>query len=284
MSIAISVETAADLSKELIEKNKIEVITLNIMLGDDVKVDGQVDIDEVFAYTDNTGKLPKTSAINQFEFKEYFEGLLKKYDAVVHISMSNGISVTKNNAVAAASELKNVYVVDSLSLSTGIGLLALYGATLRDHNYPAAEIANKLTAKAQNVQASFVIDRLDFLCKGGRCSKLALMGANLLKLHPQIIVSDGKLGAYKKFRGQYVKVVEEYVKATLEQFPNADLDTAFITHTHADPAAVEIARELLIKKGFKNVYETVAGATIASHCGKNTLGVLYFLNEPLTTK
>ena len=284
MKIAISVETAADLSSELISKYNIETIALKVMLGEETKVDGQIDIDEVFAYTDTTGKLPKTSAINQFEFNEYFSKLLEKYDGVVHIALSNEISATYNNAVAAASELKNVHVVNSRSLSTGIGLLALYGCQLRDHNYNATEIYEKLTNRANNVQASFVIDRLDFLCKGGRCSKLALMGANLLKLHPQIIVSEGKLGAYKKFRGQYVKVVEEYVNATLEQFPNADLETVFITHTHADPAAVEVAKKKLQEKGFKNIYETVAGATIASHCGKNTLGVLYFLNEPLKLK
>lgn len=281
MNIAISVETAADLSKELIKEKNIETIALSVMLGEVSKPDGSIDIEEVFAYTDNTGKLPKTSAINQFEFNEYFTKLLTKYDAVVHIALSSGVSATCNNAMAAAKELKNVYVVDSQSLSTGIALLALYACQLREHNYTAVDIQEKLEKRVANVQASFVIDRLDFLCKGGRCSKLALMGANLLKLHPQIVMSDGKLGAYKKFRGQYVKVVEEYVKTTLAQFPNADLDTVFITHTHADPAAIEVARKLLQEKGFKNIYETVAGATISSHCGKNTLGVLYFLNEPL---
>ena len=284
MKIAISVETAADLSKEIIKEKNIETITLSLMLGEDVKIDGEIDIDEVFAYTDNTGKLPKTSAINQFEFTEYFTKLLNSYDAVVHITLSSGVSVTCNNAIAAAKELKNVYIVDSQSLSTGIGLLALYACELRDKNCDAKTIYEKLTERVNNVQASFVIDRLDFLCKGGRCSKLALMGANLLKLHPQIIVSDGKLGAYKKFRGQYVKVVEEYVKATLEQFPNADLENVFVTHTHASPAAVEVAKKLLQEKGFKNIYETVAGATISSHCGKNTLGVLYFLDAPLKLK
>jgi len=275
MKIAVSVETAADLSKEIIKEKNIETIALSLMLGEDVKIDGEIDIDEVFAYTDNTGKLPKTSAINQFEFTEYFTKLLNSYDAVVHVTLSSGVSVTCNNAIAAAKELKNVYIVDSQSLSTGIGLLALYACELRDKNYDAKTIYEKLTERANNIQASFVIDRLDFLCKGGRCSKLALMGANLLKLHPQIIVSEGKLGAYKKFRGQYVKVVEEYVKATLEQFPNADLENVFVTHTHASPAAVEVAKKLLQEKGFKNIYETVAGATISSHCGKNTLGVLY---------
>ena len=284
MKIAVSVETAADLSREIIKEKNIETIALSLMLGEDVKIDGEIDIDEVFAYTDNTGKLPKTSAINQFEFTEYFTKLLNSYDAVVHVTLSSGVSVTCNNAIAAAKELKNVYVVDSLSLSTGIGLLALYACELRDKNYDAKTIYEKLTERANNIQASFVIDRLDFLCKGGRCSKLALMGANLLKLHPQIIVSEGKLGAYKKFRGQYVKVVEEYVKATLEQFPNADFENVFITHTHASPAAVEIAKKLLQEKGFKNIYETVAGATISSHCGKNTLGVLYFLDAPLKLK
>jgi DegV family protein with EDD domain len=284
MKIAVSVETAADLSKEIIKEKNIETIALSLMLGEDVKIDGEIDIDEVFAYTDNTGKLPKTSAINQFEFTEYFTKLLNSYDAVVHITLSSGVSATCNNAIAAAKELKNVYVVDSQSLSTGIGLLALYACELRDKNCDAKTIYEKLTERANNIQASFVIDRLDFLCKGGRCSKLALMGANLLKLHPQIIVSEGKLGAYKKFRGQYVKVVEEYVKATLEQFPNADLENVFVTHTHASPAAVEVAKKLLQEKGFKNIYETVAGATISSHCGKNTLGVLYFLDAPLNLK
>ena len=284
MKIAISVETTADLSKELLNKYNIEAIPLTITLGEEDKVDGQINIEEIFEFTDKTGKLPKTFAVNQFAFKEYFEGLLKKYDAVVHIALSCDMSATYNNAVAVASELKNVYVVDSRSLSTAIGLLALYACELRDAGAEPKEIVDKLNERKLNLQASFVIDRLDFLCKGGRCSKLALMGANLLKLHPQIIVSDGKLGAYKKFRGQYVKVVEEYVKATLEQFSNADLENVFVTHTHASPAAVEVAKKLLKEKGFKNIYETVAGATISSHCGKNTLGVLYFLDAPLKLK
>ncbi len=284
MSIAISVETTADLSKELLQKFNIEVVPLTVTLGEEDKIDGKVNIEEIFAFTDATGKLPKTCAVNQFAFKEYFEKLLEKYDSVVHICLSSDMSATYNNAVAVANELKNVYVIDSRSLSTGIGLLALYACGLRDHNYQPRDIVEKLNVKKQNVQASFVIDRLDFLYKGGRCSKLAMFGANLLKLHPQIIVTDGKLGAYKKFKGKYEKVVEEYVVATLEQFGDADLETVFVTHTNATPEAVEVAKEKLKQKGFKNIYETTAGATIASHCGKNTLGILYFLNQPLKLK
>ncbi len=276
MKIAISAETTIDMPKELLEKYNINTIPFNILLGEDDRQDGELKPAEIFEYVQKTGVLPKTSAINEFTYTEYFKGLLNEYDAVVHISLSSGISCACQNAKAAAAGLQNIYIIDSQSLSTGIALLAIYASKLAAKgNIAAAEIANLVAGRVKDVQASFVIERLDYLHKGGRCSSLALFGANLLKIRPQIIVKDGKMGSAKKYKGNMDMVVKNYCADVLEQFNTPDLSVAFVTYTTATEGMVANAKEALINRGFKEVYETQAGATIASHCGEHTLGILY---------
>ena len=276
MKIAISVESTNDLSKAIIDEYGIKVVPYHVTLGDNTFKDGEVTTEEIFKFVDEKNILPKTNAINEFEYTEYFEELKKDSDAVVHICLSSGLSSSCGNAQRAAKNLKEVYVVDSKSLSTGIGLLALYACDLVAEGVDAKTIAEKVQARVDKLQVSFVIERLDYLYKGGRCSSLQFFGANLLKLRPRIVVKDGKMGADKKYRGQMGKVVAKYCQETLEEFNTPDKKRVFITYTTASEEMVAAARVALEEKGFTNILETRAGCTIASHCGGNTLGILYF--------
>ncbi len=276
MKIAISVESTNDLTQRLLTKYDIQSIPFQIVLKDKTLKDGEITTEELFAHVDQNGVLPKTNALNEFEYTEYFESLLKNYDAVVHIALSSGLSSSCSNAERASKNLNNVFVVDSLSLSTGIGLLAMHGRELADKGLTAEEIAKKLEERREKLQASFVIERLDYLYKGGRCNALSLLGANLLKIRPRIVVKDGKMGSDKKYRGAMDKVVAKYCQETLTEFNTPDFDKVFITYTTATEEMIKAAKDALVDAGFKNIYESNAGCTIASHCGANTLGILYF--------
>lgn len=276
MKIAISVESTNDLTKDLLNQYDIKVIPYQFVLGNELYKDGEITTKEIFEYVDTKGVLPKTNALNEFEYTEYFEGLLKDYDAIVHICLSSGLTSSCQNAINASKNVKNTFVVDSLSLSTGIGLLAIYARELANAGEEPSVIAEKVTARISKLQVSFVIERLDYLFKGGRCNSLQFFGANLLKLRPRIVVKDGKMTADKKYRGNMEKVVSKYCEETLYEFDTPDLERVFITYTTATPEMVESAKKALTDAGFKNIYETHAGCTIASHCGGNTLGILYF--------
>lgn len=277
MKIALSAESTIDMPKEMLEKYNIKTLPFSILLGGtELKKDGEINTQEVFAYVAKTKVLPKTSAINQMEYQEYFENLLKEYDAVIHISLSSGISSAFSNAQTAAAKLKNVYVVDSQSLSTGIALLALYARKMIDGNLDIEDIVLNLEIRKNYLQVSFLVDKLDYLYKGGRCSSLQLFGANLLNLKPQIVVNNGKMKSAKKYRGNFDKVIFDYVNDTLKEFNKPDLENIFITYTTAKDDTVAKIKEILLNKGFKNIFITTANCTIASHCGENTLGILYF--------
>ena len=276
MKIAISVESVHDLTKELLEKYDIKVIAYQINLGDLSFKDGEYSTEEMFALVDKYNQLPKTTALNPVEYKEFFENLKKDYDAVVHICLSSGITSSCGNAFAAASELKNVYVVDSLALSTGIGLQAIYARELANQGVSAEEIAAKLNERRDKVQTSFVLERLDYMHKGGRCSSIALLGANLLKIRPRIVLKNGKMVSDKKYRGNIHAVVAKYAEDLFCEFDSPDLSRVFITYTTATPEMVAAAKEKCASIGFKEIIETHAGGTIASHCGAHTIGILYY--------
>ena len=275
MKIAISTESTLDIPKELQKEFDISVIPFTVILGDKSGLDGDITPLEIFDYVDKTGILPKTSAVNEYQYDKYFTKLLKNYDAVIHISLSSEISSSCMNAINAASILKNVYVIDSKSLSTGIALLAIYARKLADQGLEVEEIVERVNKRVPYVQASFVINSLNYLYKGGRCSGLARFAALLFRIKPQIIVKDGKMAPYNKYRGRNEQTVEQYCKDTLEEFNNPDLSIAFVTHSHATPEMVEVAKKALKERGFKTIYETTAQATITSHCGPKTLGILY---------
>ncbi len=276
MKIAISLETTCDLTKELIAEYGFKIIPFHITLGERTFVDGEVTTKEMFDYVDKTGTLPKTNAINEFEYTEYFEELKKEYDSVIHISLSSCISSSCSNAIRASQNVEGVFVVDSLSLSTGISLLAMYAKDLVDQGLEASEIAKRVQDRASKVQASFVLERLDYLHKGGRCNLFSLLGATILKIRPRIVVKNGKMSSDRKHKGSIERATKKYCEGVIEDFNTPDLDRVFITYTTASEEMLETARKAVKERGFKRIYETRAGGTIASHCGAHTLGILYF--------
>ena len=280
MKIAISAETTIDLSKELIEEYNIQIIPFTVYLGEKSAPDGVITPKQIFDYVKKTGVLPKTSAINEYQYDKYFDKLLKEYDAVIHLSLSSCISSSCENAKRIAAIKENVYFIDSKSLSTGIALLAIYAAKLVKKGLNVKEIIEKVEARVPFVQASFVIDTLEYLYKGGRCSGLARISAAVFRIKPQILVSDGKMAPGKKYRGKITPCVEKYCEDTLREFNTPDLSVAFVTHTEATDEMRAIAYKALKDRGFKQIYDTTAGATISSHCGPATLGILY-INDDL---
>lgn len=278
MKIVISAESTIDLPKELLDKYNINTTPFTINLGDELIEDHFGVSKEIFEFVDKSKKLPKTSAVSPDQFKTHFENLKKDYDAIVHVSLSSLISSAYNNACMVAKEMENVYVVDSKSLSTGIALLAIKGKDLIDEGKDAKEIFETLQALTPKVEASFVLERLNYLHKGGRCSALALLGANILKIKPQIILSDGRMIVGKKYMGNMTKVVDKYIDDLLDSNPNPILEHVFITHSSPMPEAEKILTEKLENRGFKYIHNTLAGGTISSHCGPNCIGVL-FLNK-----
>ena len=231
MKIAISAETTVDLTKELLEEFRIHTTPFTILLGDRVCLDGEITTEEIIEFVKKTNVLPKTSAINESQYSEHFENLLKEYDAIIHFSLSSEMSSAYNNAVLASKKFNNVFVIDSRTLSTGIALLAIYASKLVSKGLDIGEILSSVDKRIPFVEASFIPNRLDYLYKGGRCSSLAYFGANLFQIKPQIIVKEGKMISGKKYRGKYDKVVEKYVKELLDEYKNIDLEEVFITYT-----------------------------------------------------
>ncbi len=282
MKIAISTESAADLTEELKAQYNIYVTPFTITLGERSDKDGIITGKELIDFTIKTGKLGKTSAINSVEYAAFFEEILKENDEVIHIALSGGITSSAQNAYLASQEFGGkVHVIDSLSLSTGVALEVLMAARLRDAGKSSDEIVKIVEERKMKNQTSFCFETVEFLYKGGRCSGMARFGANLLKLRPQIIMHTelgGKMESGKKFRGPVKKWVMDYVEETLKTFNNPDHELVFITHTiygEEDYKIVDVVRERLKQEGFKNIIEAVAGATISCHCGPNTLGILY---------
>ena len=278
MKICISAESTIDLPQEILDEFSIKTIPFTVVLGTESGFDGVITPQTIFDYVDKTGVLPRTSAINEAQFDDYFRTLLKDYDAVIHFSLSSEISSACNNAFNAAKELKGVYVVDSRSLSTGIALEAIYASILVKEGLSPEEIIAKVQERIPFNQTSFVLATVDYLYKGGRCSGLAKLGAQLFRIRPQIIMADGKMAPGKKYLGKQLGCVESYCKDTLEQFNNPDLSLVFLTHSMATPDMVEAAKKQLEARGFKRIIITTAGATITSHCGPKCLGILY-LND-----
>lgn len=275
MKICVSAESTIDLPKEILDEFEIKTVPFTITLGDKNGLDGVTTPEEIFDYVDRTGVLPKTSAVNMGQYDEYFHSLLKEYDEVIHFSLSSDMSSAYQNACAVAKEIGHVHVIDSMSLSTGIALLAIYASKLVKQNLSVEEIVKKVSERIPHDQASFVLATVDYLYKGGRCSALAKLGAMLFRIRPQILVVNGKMGPGKKYTGKQVDCVANYCRDTLEQFNNPDLEIGFVTHSSATPEMVEVAKKAMRERGFKRVIETKAGATISSHCGPKCLGILY---------
>ena len=277
MRIALSVDSACDIPQELKEKFNIHVMPYFVMLGEKECVDGvDVTSEDLFNYFKETGNLPKTAAIGVDAFVDYFANILKNCDAIIHISLSFQMSSSGRNATEASTKFNNVHVVDSKNLSSGIGLLALSCAEKIKAGIDVPSILRELEEERDKVQASFLVDTLKFLYKGGRCSALSSLFAGVLKIKPKILVSDGKMGVAKKYMGNINSCLPKYVEDTLK-ISNPDLKRAFVTHSSKMEISSKLV-QMLKDYGFEEVYDCNASSTISSHCGPNTLGIL-FMNK-----
>ena len=278
MKIKISADSTCDLSPELIERYHIGITPLYIIRGEETLRDG-IDVrpEELYEYANATGKLCKTAAVNVSDYLAYFAACREEYDAVIHFTISSDMSACYQNACIAAQEFTNVYPVDSRNLSTGIGHLVLDAAEMAEQGMDAADIASALEKKREKLDVSFVIDTLDYLRKGGRCSTVAALGANLLKLKPCIEVHEGKMSVAKKYRGTLAKAIESYVTDRIKDHDDFDTKRVFITDSGVDMEIVETVEKLLREYGgFEEIHHTLAGSTISGHCGPGCLGILYY--------
>lgn len=274
--ILITCDSTQDLGAELIEKYGIKVHPLIVSMGDDVYTDGEVTPDDLYEFFEKTGKLSKTAAPGPEVTENFLKQFVDQGYTVIHFAISSQMSATYNIHRMAGEELGNVYVVDSANLSTGIGLQVLYAAELLKEGKSAEEIVEAVTAYGKKVDASFVVDTLEYLHKGGRCSSVAALGANLLKLKPCIEVKNGAMGVGKKYRGRYADVLVNYVKERLANKEDIDDKRAFITHSGCDQEIIDlVVAKVKEEFPFKELYVTRAGCVVSSHCGPNTLGVLF---------
>ena len=280
MNIKISADSTCDLSPDLIARYDIGISPLYIVRDGESLVDG-VDItpDEIYAHVEAGGSMCSTAAVSVYDYVEFFHKELESADAVVHFHISGDMSACYQNACIAAAEVGNVYPVDARNLSTGIGLLVLEAAELAQKGeLTAQEIQQRMNQRRELLDVSFVVEQLGYLRKGGRCSSVAALGANMLSLRPCIQVKDGKMGVGKKYRGAYQKCLLQYVKERLEGRDDIDPHRIFITEsggfTPEEVAEVEAA--VRGYQPFEEVLHTRAGCTVSSHCGPRTLGILYF--------
>ena len=283
MSIQITSDSTCDLSPALLQSYGVRIIPLSVIQGGTSYKDG-VDIQpaDIFAHVEQGGDLPTTSAVSVGEYRALFAELSPQHEAVVHITISADFSSCYQNACIAAEEFGNVYVVDSRNLSTGHGLVVVEAALAARRGMAPDELVPFLRELTGRVEASFLIDRLDYMVKGGRCSAVAMLGANLLRLKPCIEVNpaDGSMNVGKKYRGSLDKALSQYVRDKLEGCADLKTDRVFITHSGISQERIDMVRDLVKQYAdFKEIYVTRAGCTISSHCGPNTLGVLFMTNS-----
>ncbi len=280
--IIITCDSTADLPLELIEKYNIGVIPLGVTLGDTTYQDGvNITPDEIYAHHAKTGELPKTTAANVGDFIDFFTPYVEAGKTVIHFPISSEMSSTYNNALLASAEWDNVHIIDSKNLSTGIGLVVVAAAEMAQSGMDAEAIVAKAEELVKCSDASFVIDNLEYLHKGGRCSAVAMLGANLLKLKPCIDVTNGKMDVSKKYRGKYGEVLKQYVSERLADLSAIDDSRIFVTHAGcADEIVNAVVEQVKAYGYFKEVIPCRAGCTVSSHCGADTLGILYIRKSP----
>ena len=277
MSVKIIADSTCDLPEALLTQYDITILPLSIVKDGQLYRDRiEITPQDVFAHVDAGGALCSTAAVNVSEFTDCFAQYSSRYDAVICITLSAEMSSCYQNACLAAASFSNVYAVDSRNLSSAQGLIALDAARLAAEGYAGHEIVRMLNEETGKVQSSFLLDRLDYMRKGGRCSAVAALGANLMHLKPCIAVKDGKMGVVKKYRGSFEHCMVQYTKELLEHSPNSRGDIAIVVHPAADRAAVDATLLTLKEDGrFKAVYEARTGCTVACHCGANTIGVMF---------
>lgn len=277
--VILSSDSTCDLTPELQEQYHVNLKPYHVIL-DGREYTDNVDLTstEMFRIYKEKKVLPKTSAVNVAEFVDYFKQWTEQGYAVVHISLSSGITSSYQNAVIAAEMLDDVYLVDSRNLSTGVAHLVIQAAKLIEQGLSAAEIAEKLTEVRERIHTSFILDTLEFMHAGGRCSAVAALGANLLRLKPCIEMNNvtGKMAVGKKYKGDLKRVLIQYTKDRLSMHDNLDTSLIFMTHTDIEPEIVDAVREAIQETvKFDQIVETNASCTISAHCGPRTLGILF---------
>ena len=278
--IRICSDSTCDLSETLIRKYNITIIPLHIVLGDKEYRDRiEITQEEIFEWADQNKATPKTSAVSFEDASAFVKPMFDAGDEVILFAISSSMSGTDNIFRMVVEDLDaadKVHVVDSANLSTGIGLLVIEAAIMAQEGYSAQEIVDEMERLKPKVRASFVIDTLTYLARGGRCSSVAALTGGMLKLHPKIVVENGKMDVSKKYRGQIRTVVMDYVKDLYPDLMKARRQRVFITHTCSDREMVEEVRSYLESLNyFDDVFETAAGGVVSSHCGPGTLGVLF---------
>lgn len=274
--IKITTDSTCDLPEQLLKQYDITVFPLGIVKAGKLYHDG-VDIRtaDIAAHVDAGGEITTTNAVNVSDYEDAFRALMERYDAVIHVNIGSGFSCCHQNAKLAAEEVPEVYVVDSGNLTVGHGMMVLAAADAARAGKSVTEILGLLEGMAPRLETSFVLDRLDYMKKGGRCSAVTALGANLLKLHPCVEVIDGKMSVTKKYRGNIAKVVADYVRERLRDRTDLDFSRIFLVDTCPGDELAGIAREIIREDGrFGEILEAKAGCTIFCHCGPNTLGLI----------
>lgn len=277
MRIKITSDSTCDLSKELVEKYDIGITPLTIVKNGEPFKDG-IDIvpADIFAHVAAGGDLCSTAALSVGDYQDHFEKFVSDYDGVLHVNISSEFSCSYQNACLAAEDFDNVRVVDSRNLSTGQGLVVLKACELAQTCESLDQLHDELQAFTEKVEASFLLDQLKYMVKGGRCSSAAALGANLLSLKPCIEVKNGKMSVVKKYRGNYAKCLTNYVKDRLAERDDLDHGTLFVTGTPVtEECKNAVAAAISAHGNFENIYWTEAGCTVSCHCGPGTLGVLF---------
>jgi len=282
MKVRVTSDSTCDLSDELIKKYNLSILPVSVILGDKVYHDG-VDITpfDIFDYVKKTGKLPKTSATTIEEYKEFFTKELEEYDCIIHFTISSKASSCYSHAKAASEDFEGkVFVVDSYNLSSGQGLLVLKACDLISEGKTPKETIDIIEELKTRTNTSFVPDSLDYLHKGGRCSLASMMGAKILKLHPLIEMKDGKLFSKRRLQGRIDVCLKQYINELSKQYTSYDKTRCFVTHSNCEPEVVApIIEQVKSLFDFDEILETKAGSTVTTHCGKNTLGLLFIYNE-----
>lgn len=272
-NILLTTDSSCDFPAGYVEDNNIQIIIIPTILGKEqvYKMDNQF----LFDYVKKTGELPKTAALGAENYKEFFEKFTKNYDHIIHFSLSSELSAAFKNAFEASKSFKNVTVIDSKNLSSGVALQVMACMDDIKKGLSYKQIVERAEKRVDYVRVSFVLEKLNYMRKGGRCSTITLLGANLLQIKPQIVVDKGKMHVGKKFRGKICPVLKEYTSFVLDDKINMDFTRAFVTYTSAPDNIEKYMNEQLKKAGFKEVLNSTASSTISCHCGPNTVGILY---------
>ena len=281
MRIRISADSTCDLSPELIERYGVAITPLYIRLGDkDLRDSIEVTREDIFRYVEQTRKIPKTAAVNVGDYTAFFNRTKEEgYDGVVHFTISSDMSSCYQNARLAAEGFENVFIVDSRTLSTGIGHLVLDACELRDEGKSAEEIFEIVEQRKEKLDVSFVLDTLRYLALGGRCNSLLAFGANLLNIKPSIQVRAGVMGVDKKYRCSFERAVVRYVNDKLADHDSLNLRRIFITDSGVNDEVFHAVKDAVLKNApFAEVHHTRAGCTVSSHCGPNCIGILFYRN------